>query len=53
MNETEMLQNGELSCAPFQPSPNPRQGILVVDDEKDLLRLNTSWMAQPLGQCCS
>lgn len=35
------MQNGELASALFQLSPNPRQRIVVVDDEEDLRRFNT------------
>ena len=41
MNENKISQTGERDSAPPQCLPNPRQRILVVDDEPDIRRLST------------
>jgi len=41
MTATQDFQNGEPARAPSLTEPNQRQRILVVDDDPDILRLNT------------
>jgi DNA-binding response OmpR family regulator len=45
MTDQKYSQAGELAHAPFQREPNPRQRILVVEDDAAIRRVNTEVLA--------